>query len=39
VTTAREKGAAAELEAVVRDVKKRLEQEWGDAPRCEIRLV
>jgi hypothetical protein len=38
VTTARAKGAAAELEAVVRDVKKRLLQEWG-APTVPKKLV
>jgi SAM-dependent methyltransferase len=39
VTTARQKGSGTELEAVVRDVTKRLEQEWGDAPTVPRKLV
>ncbi|WVZ69076.1 hypothetical protein U9M48_017924 [Paspalum notatum var. saurae] len=39
VTTAREKGAGAELEAVTRDVLKRVEQEWGGAPTEPKKLV
>jgi len=39
VTTAREKGAGAEMEAVVRDVMKRVEGEWGDAPTVPRKLA
>jgi SAM-dependent methyltransferase len=39
VTTAREKGAGEELEAVVRDVMRRVEQEWGDAPTVPRKLA
>ncbi|KAF8678505.1 hypothetical protein HU200_046259 [Digitaria exilis] len=39
VTTAREKGAGAEMEAVVEDVVKRLEKEWEDAPTVPRKLV
>ena len=39
VTTAREKGAGAEMEAVVRDVMKRVEGGWGDAPTVPRKLA
>ncbi|GJM93332.1 hypothetical protein PR202_ga09879 [Eleusine coracana subsp. coracana] len=39
VTTAREKGAGEELEAVLRDVMKRVEREWGDQPTVPRKLV
>ncbi|CAO2183065.1 unnamed protein product [Urochloa humidicola] len=39
VTTAREKGAGDEMEAVVRDVMKRVEEEWGGAPTVPKKLA
>ncbi|CAO2197844.1 unnamed protein product [Urochloa humidicola] len=39
VTTAREKGAGEEMEAVVRDVMKRVEEEWGGAPTVPKKLA
>ncbi|CAO1945778.1 unnamed protein product [Urochloa humidicola] len=39
VTTAREKGAGEEMEAVVRDVMKRVEGEWGGAPTVPKKLA